>query len=274
MLAAGLLAKNAVEKGLSARPWVKTTLAPGSMVVMDYYERAGLIPYLEKLGFNLVGFGCTTCIGNSGPLLEPISDAISEADLSVVVGAVRQPELRGPHQSRLPHELPRLSSTGRRLRAGRLHGRGPDQRAARHGHGRPARLPARHLAVACRGGRGGRVVDRVQDVHVVLRLRLRGRRALEEPGDPGPGRVRVVGDFDLRAQAPVLRGHGDDAAAPGGRARRPGPGQAGRQCHHRPHLAGGQHSPGRPGRTVAGGRRRARWRTSTPMARGAATTKS
>ncbi len=84
MLAAGLLAKNAVEKGLSARPWVKTTLAPGSMVVMDYYERAGLIPYLEKLGFNLVGFGCTTCIGNSGPLLEPISGAISEADLSVV----------------------------------------------------------------------------------------------------------------------------------------------------------------------------------------------
>jgi aconitate hydratase len=84
MLAAGLLAKNAVEKGLSARPWVKTSLAPGSMVVMDYYERAGLIPYLEKLGFSLVGFGCTTCIGNSGPLLEPISGAISEADLSVV----------------------------------------------------------------------------------------------------------------------------------------------------------------------------------------------
>jgi aconitate hydratase len=84
MLAAGLLAKNAVEKGLSARPWVKTSLAPGSMVVMDYYERAGLIPYLEKLGFSLVGFGCTTCIGNSGPLLEPISGAISEGDLSVV----------------------------------------------------------------------------------------------------------------------------------------------------------------------------------------------
>ena len=150
MLAAGLLAKNAVEKGLSARPWVKTTLAPGSMVVMDYYERAGLIPYLEKLGFNLVGFGCTTCIGNSGPLLEPISGAISEADLSVVSVPLRQPELRGPHQSRLPHELPRLSSIGRRLCARRLHGRGPDQRAARHGHGRPARLPARRLAVACR----------------------------------------------------------------------------------------------------------------------------
>jgi aconitate hydratase len=84
MLSAGLLAKNAVERGLSAQPWVKTSLAPGSMVVMDYYERAGLVPYLEKLGFSLVGFGCTTCIGNSGPLLEPISEAIAEGNLSVV----------------------------------------------------------------------------------------------------------------------------------------------------------------------------------------------
>ena len=68
MIGAALLAKKAVEKGLSRKPWVKTTLAPGSKVVMDYYERAGLIPYLDKLGFNLVGYGCTTCIGNSGPL--------------------------------------------------------------------------------------------------------------------------------------------------------------------------------------------------------------
>ena len=67
MLAAGLLARNAVDRGLTSKPWVKTSLAPGSKVVMDYYERAGLLPYLEKLGFHLVGFGCTTCIGNSGP---------------------------------------------------------------------------------------------------------------------------------------------------------------------------------------------------------------
>ncbi len=84
MLAAGLLARNAVEKGLTSKPWVKTTLAPGSMVVMDYYQRAGLTPYLEKLGFNLVGFGCTTCIGNSGPLLPPITDAVAGGDLAVV----------------------------------------------------------------------------------------------------------------------------------------------------------------------------------------------
>jgi aconitate hydratase len=84
MIAAGLLAKNAVERGLRARPWVKTSLAPGSMVVMDYYERAGLLPYLEKLGFYLVGYGCTTCIGNSGPLLPEISQAIDNAGLAAV----------------------------------------------------------------------------------------------------------------------------------------------------------------------------------------------
>lgn len=82
MLAAGLLAKNAVEKGLTRKPWVKTTLAPGSQVVTDYYKKAGLTPYLDKLGFNLVGYGCTTCIGNSGPLDWEISAAIQENDLA------------------------------------------------------------------------------------------------------------------------------------------------------------------------------------------------
>ena len=84
MIGAALLAKKAVERGLERKPWVKTTLAPGSKVVMDYYERAGLLPYMEKLGFNLVGFGCTTCIGNSGPLQDEISAAVNEADLAVV----------------------------------------------------------------------------------------------------------------------------------------------------------------------------------------------
>src|SRR5258706_11988540 len=84
MIGAGLLARNAVERGLTRKPWVKTTLAPGSKVVTDYYDRSGLTPYLEKLGFNLVGYGCTTCIGNSGPLLEAVSAAVNEHDLSVV----------------------------------------------------------------------------------------------------------------------------------------------------------------------------------------------
>ena len=84
MVGAALLARKAVEAGLARKPWVKTTLAPGSKVVMDYYERSGLLPYLEKLGFNLVGYGCTTCIGNSGPLPEAISEAVNDQDLAVV----------------------------------------------------------------------------------------------------------------------------------------------------------------------------------------------
>ena len=84
LVAAGLLAKKAVERGLTAKPWVKTSLAPGSRVVMDYLDKAGLVEPLEKLGFWLVGFGCTTCIGNSGPLLPGISEAVQANDLSVV----------------------------------------------------------------------------------------------------------------------------------------------------------------------------------------------
>jgi aconitate hydratase len=84
MLAAGLLAKRAVEHGLDRRPWVKTSLAPGSRVVTDYLDRAGLAPYLDKLGFGLVGYGCTTCIGNSGPLIEEVGAAVDEGDLNVV----------------------------------------------------------------------------------------------------------------------------------------------------------------------------------------------
>ncbi|SDE36949.1 aconitate hydratase [Auraticoccus monumenti] len=83
MVGAALVAKKAVERGLNRKPWVKTTLAPGSKVVMDYYDKAGLTPYLDKLGFNLVGYGCTTCIGNSGPLIPEVSEAINAADLAV-----------------------------------------------------------------------------------------------------------------------------------------------------------------------------------------------
>ena len=83
MMAAGLVAKKAVEKGLMTQPWVKTSLAPGSKVVTDYYKAAGLTPYLDQLGFSLVGYGCTTCIGNSGPLPDPIEKAITQNDLTV-----------------------------------------------------------------------------------------------------------------------------------------------------------------------------------------------
>jgi aconitate hydratase len=83
MIGAGLLARNAVQRGLTTKPWVKTSLAPGSMVVTEYLKKAGLLPYLEKLGFNLVGYGCTTCIGNSGPLPEPVSSIVKDRNLIV-----------------------------------------------------------------------------------------------------------------------------------------------------------------------------------------------
>ena len=83
MLGAGLLAKKAVERGLKSKPWVKTSLAPGSKVVSDYYREAGLMPYLEALNFHLVGYGCTTCIGNSGPLPEPVAEAVQRENLTV-----------------------------------------------------------------------------------------------------------------------------------------------------------------------------------------------
>src|SRR5581483_10309710 len=86
MVGAGLLAKKAVERGLGVSPWVKTSLAPGSRAVTEYLEKAGLLPYLEALRFHLVGYGCTTCIGNSGPLPTPVADAVRENDL--VVAAV------------------------------------------------------------------------------------------------------------------------------------------------------------------------------------------
>jgi aconitate hydratase len=80
MLGAGLIARNAVKLGLKSKPWVKTSLAPGSQVVTDYLKKSGLQTYLDKIGFNLVGYGCTTCIGNSGPLPNPVADAITLGD--------------------------------------------------------------------------------------------------------------------------------------------------------------------------------------------------
>ena len=123
MVGAALLAKKAVERGLSSKPWVKTTLAPGSKVVTDYYDRAGLTPYLEKLGFDLVGYGCITCIGNSGPLPEAVSAAVERLRPRGRLGAVRQPQLRGPDQPGRQDELPGVAAAGRRVRHRRLDGR-------------------------------------------------------------------------------------------------------------------------------------------------------
>src|SRR4029079_1670766 len=102
MMAAGLLAKKAVEKGLKSKPWVKTSLAPGSKVVTEYLSKSGLSQYLDALGFNLVGYGCTTCIGNSGPLPRNVSVAVEEAGLVVasVLSGIRNFEGRVHSQVR------------------------------------------------------------------------------------------------------------------------------------------------------------------------------
>ena len=113
MVAAGLLAKKAVEKGLAVPPWVKTSLAPpGSRVVTDYYQRAGLLPFLDKLRFNIVGYGCTTCIGNSGPLPSDVSEAIDNHGPRRRFRAQRQSQLRGPDQLRRARQLSHVAPAG------------------------------------------------------------------------------------------------------------------------------------------------------------------
>ena len=150
MIAAGLLAKRAVERGLSRRPWVKSSLAPGSKVVTEYYDRAGLTTYLEQLGFHTVGYGCTTCIGNSGPLPGRGLGRGDRGRPRRLRRPLRESQLRGAHPSRGEGELPRLAAARRRLRARRPHGPRPDDRAARPGLGRRGRLPARPLAEPAR----------------------------------------------------------------------------------------------------------------------------
>ena len=150
MVAAGLLAKKAVEKGLNVPPYVKTSLAPGSRVVTDYFDKAGLTEPLQKLGFYTVGYGCTTCIGNSGPLPEPIAKAVTEGRPGRGGGPHRQSQLRRPHQPAREGQLPGQPAAGRRLRPGRHHRHRPGQRTARHRHGRQGRVSQRHLADARR----------------------------------------------------------------------------------------------------------------------------
>ena len=133
LMAAGLLAKKAVERGLQLPSWVKTSLAPGSKVVTEYLKKAGLTPYLDKLRFNLVGYGCTTCIGNSGPLPKEVSDEIAQAGPGSGRGALREPQLRGPHPRRGARQLPDVAAAGGGLRAGRTRRLGCSPGAAGQG---------------------------------------------------------------------------------------------------------------------------------------------
>ena len=174
MIGAALLAKNAVEKGLQRKPWVKTTLAPGSKVVSDYYEKAGLTPYLDKLGFNLVGYGCTTCIGNSGPLIPEVSQAVNDKDLAVVsvLSGNRNFEGRINPDVKMNYLASPPLVVAYAL-AGSMDVE-PVRRPAGSGHRRQRRVPQGHLARADRGRAGDRRGDQLRHVHQGLRRRLRG----------------------------------------------------------------------------------------------------
>ena len=223
MLGAALLAKNAVDRGLTVKPWVKTTMAPGSQVVTDYYEKAGLWPYLEKLGYHLVGYGCTTCIGNSGPLPDEISAAVNEADLAVVSvlsgnrnfeGRIN-PDVKMNYLASPPLVIAyALAGTMDFDFETQPLGTAPD--------GTEVYL-TRHLAHGRRRSRRrSTTLDQRGDVHQGLRGRVRRRRALALAADAGGRDVRVGPGVDLRPQAPVLRRHVARAAAGGPTSPAPG----------------------------------------------------
>ena len=252
MIAAGLVARKARAKGLKPKPWVKTSLAPGSQVVTEYYEASGLQADLDAIGFQTVGYGCTTCIGNSGPLPEPIVDAIENEKLVVARRALRQPQLRRPRERQCPGELPGLAAAGGRLRAGRQRHQGPDEGADRQWLGRPAGLPEGHLADAAGGQR-----------HV--QACVTRDMFLDKYGDvfKGPAQwqaIRVDADSDTYRwnsgstyvqNPPYFEGMTAELTPVKSRARRPHPGRARRQHHHRPHLArpATSASPARPANT-------------------------
>ena len=248
MIGAALLAKNAVDKGLNRKPWVKTTLAPGSKVVMDYYERAGLLPYLDKLGFNLVGYGCTTCIGNSGPLPPAISEAVNDHDLAVVsvLSGNRNFEGRINPDVKLNYLASPPLVVAYAL-AGTM-----DIDLAREPLGSDAEGKPVYLADLWPSPE--EVADVVQ--HAVAQEMFtrdyadvfHGDDNWRATGHPGRRHVRLGGRVDLRAPPALLRRDADRAGAGHRHHRRAGAGHARRLGDHRPHLAGRRDQDRQPGR--------------------------
>ena len=250
MLGAGILARNAVQKGLTVKPWVKTSLAPGSKVVTEYLNRAGLTEYLDELGFNLVGYGCTTCIGNSGPLPQEISDVVNAEDLAVVSVLSGNRNFEGRIN---PDVKMNYLASPPLVVAYALAGTmdidlydeplGEDSR-------RRARVPEGHLADRGRGRGDGRRRRAVGHVPQELRRGVRRRRALELARGAERGAFRVGRALDVRAPAAVLRGAAARARAGRGHRERARARTARRQRHHRPHLTGRLDQARRPRRRV------------------------
>ena len=209
MIGAGLLARKAVAKGLTVKPWVKTSLAPGSQVVAEYLDKSGLQKDLDKLGFNLVGFGCTTCIGNSGPLPPEISKSDQRQRSGRRRGAVGQPQLRRPRQRRRAGELSRLAAAGRRLCARRLDVVDLVEAAARHRQEGQAGLPEGHLADQPRDQRASIRKTITKQIFTKKYANVfkgdANWRKIKRQGRPD---LRVGQEVDLRAEPALLRRHG------------------------------------------------------------------
>ena len=256
MIAAGLIARNAHAKGLKPKPWVKTSLAPGSQVVADYLKAAGLQDDLDALGYQLVGFGCATCIGNSGPLLPEISEAINANDLTVtaVLSGNRNFEGRISPDVKMNYLASPPLVIAYAL-AGTMDFDFETQPLGTDADGNDVYLKD-IWPTNCRGRRRGRRQREPRDVPQGLRLRVRRRPPLEGPRRAGRRAVRVERQVHLRAQANLLRRH-EGHAGPGRRyPRRPRAGPPGRLGHHRPHLPGRRVQGLQPGRQVSDRARR------------------
>ena len=252
MVAAGLLAKKAVARGLRTKPWVKTSLAPGSRVVTDYLAEAGLVEPLEAFGYHLVGYGCTTCIGNSGPLLDGVSDAVARSDLAVcaVLSGNRNfegrihPDVRMNYLASPPLVVAyALAGTLDTDLVSEPLGTGTDG---------AARVPARHLADSAEVAETVRGAIHSDMFRQSYERRVHRRRELAQPRRRDRYVVPLGALVELHTPTSVLRGHGPRPRARTRHRGGQGPRRARRQHHHRPHLACGLHQARQPGRPLPG----------------------
>ena len=274
LIGAGLLARNAAAKGLKAKPWVKTSLAPGSQVVAEYLANSGLQTDLDKVGFNLVGFGCTTCIGNSGPLPEEISKSIN--DNGIVAAAVLSgnrnfegrvsPDVQANYLASPPLVVAyALAGTVTKDLAVEPIGNGKD--------GKPVYLKD--------------IWPTAKEINAFMKKFVtatifKKRYADVFKGDTNWRKIKTVDErdlsleheLDLCAEPALFRGHEEAAGADRRRRRCAHPGDVRRQDHHRPHLAGRLDQADLARRQISSASIRCGPPTSTSTARGAAIMKS
>ena len=257
--------------GLNRKPWVKTSLAPGSQVVSEYLKAAGLQEDLDAIGFNLVGYGCTTCIGNSGPLQPEISAAITEGDLVATAVLSGNRNFEGPDQPGCARQLSGLAAAGRGLCAGRRHEHRPDDRTAGHGH---ERQPVYLKDIWPTNKEIADLVDAT-----VTRAAFQKKYADVFKGDEKWQAVEITDSetYDWPPTSTYIQNppyfHGM-AKTPGRdqrHHRRARAGAAGRHDHHRPHQPGRFVQSLNSGRQVSDRTASSGVASSTPTARGAAT---